>query len=71
MTDPENKDKQRATAETLTGVIRGSKHWSGKDRKALWDWVTPQLPKLYAEIRHETFECVIAGPEGLPQTRIP
>ncbi len=56
MSDPENKDKQRALAEMLGGLLRGSKHWPGKARQKLWDWLTPRLPRLYADIRQETFE---------------
>ena len=59
MSEPENKDKQRALAEMLGGLLRGSKHWPGKARQKLWDWLVPRLPRLYADIRQETFEYVV------------
>lgn len=38
--DPDsNRHKQRALAELLSGLIRGSKHWPGKARKEFFDWI--------------------------------
>lgn len=51
-----DKDKQRALAEFIAGLLRGSKHWNGKARQGFWDWLTPRLPKIYANIRPDTFE---------------
>ncbi|KAL1720654.1 hypothetical protein EV715DRAFT_249853, partial [Schizophyllum commune] len=41
-----DKNKQRAGAELLAGVIGGSKNWPGEKQKILWDWLTPQVPSL-------------------------
>ncbi len=54
--DKESKDKQRVLAELIGGLLRGSKHWPGKAREALWTWLTPRLPQIYGKIRHETYE---------------
>ena len=51
-----DKDKQRALAELLSGILRGMKHWSGKARAGLWEWLVPRLPKIYGSIRPDTFE---------------
>jgi proteasome activator subunit 4 len=51
-----DKDKQRALAEILSGILRGMKHWSGKARAGLWEWLVPRLPKIYNSIRPDTFE---------------
>lgn len=51
-----DKDKQRALAEFIAGLLRGSKHWNGKARQGFWDWLTPRLRKIYDNIRPDTFE---------------
>ena len=39
----EDKSKQRAAAEFLAGVIRGSKHWSIKSRDKMWLKIVPLI----------------------------
>lgn len=39
----EDKSKQRAAAEFLAGVIRGSKHWSIKSRDKMWVNIIPLI----------------------------
>jgi hypothetical protein len=44
LADPDySRHKQRAFAEVLSGLVRGSKHWPGKERKEFWDWLTPYV----------------------------
>lgn len=40
------QNKQRAAAEMLAGVLGGAKNWPQSMRQGLWDWLTPQLPKI-------------------------
>jgi proteasome activator subunit 4 len=39
----EDKSKQRAAAEFLAGVIRGSKHWTVKSREKMWEIIIPLI----------------------------
>ncbi|KAJ3398810.1 hypothetical protein HDU80_008541 [Chytriomyces hyalinus] len=39
--DPKEKSKQRAAAEFLAGLVRGSKNWSTAKLTKLWSWVVP------------------------------
>jgi proteasome activator subunit 4 len=34
--------------------LRGTEEWPGKDRAAFWEWLTPKLPDLFGNIRHDT-----------------
>ena len=43
--------------EFITGMVRGSEDWAGKDRHALWAWFAPKLPELFAAVRHDTIKC--------------
>ncbi|KAF9535499.1 hypothetical protein CPB83DRAFT_841859 [Crepidotus variabilis] len=49
-----DKYRQRAGAEILAGVLRGSKHWTPVDLKKLWTWTTSRLDRLVAQITPET-----------------
>ena len=40
------KNKQRAAAELIAGVIGGSKHWAVDAQERLWTWLTPKLAKV-------------------------
>lgn len=40
-----DKNKQRAAAELLAGMLNGSKHWCLEDQQRLWDWATPHIQK--------------------------
>jgi proteasome activator subunit 4 len=41
--DIQDKSKQRAAAEFLAGVIRGSKHWTVKSREKMWEIIIPVI----------------------------
>ncbi|KII93397.1 hypothetical protein PLICRDRAFT_694576 [Plicaturopsis crispa FD-325 SS-3] len=43
------KDKQRAAAELLAGVIGGSKHWPTNAQQKLWSWITPFIKKVLGQ----------------------
>lgn len=49
-----DRHKMRAIFEFVGGLLRGTEEWSGKDRKVFWDWLTPKLPDLFGNIRHDT-----------------
>lgn len=46
----DQKNQQRAAAELVAGIIRGSKHWSPEMIQGLWSWLTPLLQKTFAAI---------------------
>ncbi|KAI8616672.1 hypothetical protein BC830DRAFT_1117031 [Chytriomyces sp. MP71] len=41
VSDPKEKSKQRAAAEILAGVVRGSKNWSTVKIEKMWAWALP------------------------------
>ncbi|KAL0950801.1 hypothetical protein HGRIS_007566 [Hohenbuehelia grisea] len=49
-----DKYKQRAGAELVAGVLRGSKHWPGPLSERLWAWVVARLDRIYAQIKPDT-----------------
>ncbi|KAG6866844.1 hypothetical protein C0991_008780 [Blastosporella zonata] len=49
-----DKFKQRASAEILSGVLRGSKHWPKGLLDHLWEWTVPRLDKIFAQIKPDT-----------------
>ncbi|KDQ20580.1 hypothetical protein BOTBODRAFT_169318 [Botryobasidium botryosum FD-172 SS1] len=51
--DPD-KFKQRAAAEILGGIWRGSKHFSGDAYATLWGWITPHLPQIFSQMTPDT-----------------
>ncbi|KAJ3008563.1 UNVERIFIED_CONTAM: hypothetical protein HDU68_003042 [Siphonaria sp. JEL0065] len=52
--DPKEKSKQRAAAEFLGGLVRGSKNWSTVKSAALWEWVTPIVTSAFQNSNTET-----------------
>ncbi|KAI8578771.1 hypothetical protein K450DRAFT_245430 [Umbelopsis ramanniana AG] len=46
----DQKNQQRAAAELVAGIVRGSKHWPLEKTTALWDWLGPLLRKTFAAI---------------------
>ncbi|EIN13635.1 hypothetical protein PUNSTDRAFT_94829 [Punctularia strigosozonata HHB-11173 SS5] len=49
--------KQRAGAEVLTGLIRGSKHWTKSRRERLWGWTSSRLGGIFSQIKPDTLSC--------------
>lgn len=48
--------KQRAAAEVLLGLLRGSKHWIRTHREALWDWVMKRIDGIFAQLKPDTID---------------
>lgn len=42
----QDKNKQRAAAELLAGVLNGSKHWPQEAQDQIWQWFTPYIKKM-------------------------
>lgn len=53
MTD-NDRHKQRASAEVIGGLLRGSKHWSLKKQKKVYDWLQPKWQKIFDSINLDT-----------------
>ncbi|KAJ3807112.1 hypothetical protein F5876DRAFT_90743 [Lentinula aff. lateritia] len=49
-----DKFKQRAGGEVLTGLFRGSKHWSKNSANQLWNWTMSRLDRIFAQIKPDT-----------------
>jgi len=45
---------QRAAAELLAAIIRGSKHWPYSKVKPLWEWVVPAIRTALTKVSPET-----------------
>ncbi|KAJ7071512.1 hypothetical protein C8F01DRAFT_1110832 [Mycena amicta] len=54
LSDPD-KFKQRAGAEFLAGLWRGSKHWSPELGRELWTWSISRLDSILPQIKPDTF----------------
>ncbi|KAK8403278.1 hypothetical protein O3P69_000420 [Scylla paramamosain] len=50
------KSSQRCAAEVITGMIRGSKHWTFSKHEALWEKLKPILRTGMARVTVETVE---------------
>ncbi|THH09871.1 hypothetical protein EW145_g1718 [Phellinidium pouzarii] len=53
LSDPD-RFKQRAAAEVILGLLRGSKHWLASARKTLWDWFMAHVGDIYAQMKPDT-----------------
>ncbi|KAG1826229.1 uncharacterized protein BJ212DRAFT_1444172 [Suillus subaureus] len=45
----QDKNKQRAAAELLAGVLNGSKHWPQETQDRIWQWFTPYIKKTLGQ----------------------
>lgn len=57
-----NRFCQRAAAEAIAGVFRGSKHWAESTRKTLWIWFMKHIGEIYSQMKPDTlalWECMI------------
>jgi proteasome activator subunit 4 len=52
-----DRHKTRAMWEFICGAVRGAEEWSGNKRQLVWDWLTPKLPELFSNVRHDTVKC--------------
>ncbi|KAK9875517.1 hypothetical protein WA026_007908 [Henosepilachna vigintioctopunctata] len=50
----EQESHQRCAAEIISGLIRGSKHWSYEKSRTLWATLIPMLREAYKHILTET-----------------
>ncbi|KAJ6604293.1 hypothetical protein DFH09DRAFT_1300536 [Mycena vulgaris] len=50
-----DKFKQRAGAEFLAGLWRGSKHWPKSLSERLWTWSISRLDSIFSQIKPDTF----------------
>lgn len=48
--EADQKNQQRAAAEIVGGIVRGSKHWDVRHVSELWTWLTPLLLQTFAAI---------------------
>ncbi|CAE6462385.1 unnamed protein product [Rhizoctonia solani] len=62
----EDKFKQRAAAEIMCGVMRGSKHWPKGAHSQLWAWVEERLGQIFDRIKPDTLRIW----EGMLTTQI-
>jgi proteasome activator subunit 4 len=53
-----DRHKQRAGAELLSGVIRGSKHWPLVKQDQLAAWLTPLLPQIVTAITPDSQDAI-------------
>ncbi|KAF9648519.1 ARM repeat-containing protein [Thelephora ganbajun] len=53
LTDPD-RFKQRAGAEVLVGLLRGSKHWPKQKWDKLWTWTLDRIDQIFLQIKPDT-----------------
>jgi proteasome activator subunit 4 len=46
--------KQRAAAEVIAGILRGSKHWMESDRRKAREWFEQRMDAIFAQIKPDT-----------------
>ncbi|KAI9066676.1 hypothetical protein FKP32DRAFT_1589371 [Trametes sanguinea] len=49
-----DKNKQRAAAEFIAGMIAGSKHWPTEAQLKLWKWFTPLINTIFSQKSNES-----------------
>ncbi|KAL7285721.1 hypothetical protein ACG7TL_000826 [Trametes sanguinea] len=49
-----DKNKQRAAAEFIAGMIAGSKHWPTEAQLKLWKWFTPMINTIFSQKSNES-----------------
>ncbi|KAJ3196227.1 hypothetical protein HK101_009690 [Irineochytrium annulatum] len=54
LSNPAENSKQRAGAELVGGLLRGSKHWTEAKMTKLWEWLTPLMTKVFHGATMET-----------------
>ncbi|CAL4088618.1 unnamed protein product [Meganyctiphanes norvegica] len=56
LVEESQKSSQRCATEIITGILRGSKHWTFTKHQALWSWFKPMLKTGMAKVTVETVE---------------
>lgn len=52
-----DKDKQRASAEILTGLTRSAfVYWSAESRDKLWSWLMPTMETIFKNIKQDSID---------------
>ncbi|TDL28791.1 hypothetical protein BD410DRAFT_863415 [Rickenella mellea] len=46
--------KQRAAAEFIAGLLRGTKHWTASTSTKVWTWFTERLGSIFSQIKPDT-----------------
>ncbi|KAI0724287.1 hypothetical protein C8T65DRAFT_714470 [Cerioporus squamosus] len=49
-----DKNKQRAAAEFIAGVIAGSKHWPTDAQTKFWNWFAPHIKAIFTQKSNDT-----------------
>eukprot|EP00092_Neocalanus_flemingeri_P031411 GFUD01034116.1.p1 GENE.GFUD01034116.1~~GFUD01034116.1.p1 ORF type:complete len:1998 (+),score=527.07 GFUD01034116.1:71-6064(+) len=72
--DDQQESSQRCAAEMMSGLIRGSKHWTWEMTENLWSWLVPVLRKLLGNVTVETIRdwgiCFATASESRDPNRI-
>ncbi len=50
----QNEASQRCAAEIITGLIRGSKHWTFSKTEAMWNFLCPLLRTAFSNVNVES-----------------
>jgi len=70
----QQESSQRCAAEIISGLIRGSKHWTWEMTENLWSWLVPVLRKLLGNVTVETIRdwgiCFATASESRDPNRI-
>lgn len=56
LVEESQKSSQRCATEIITGILRGSKHWTFTKHQALWSWLRPIIKTGMAKATVETVE---------------
>lgn len=67
----DEKNKQRAAAELLAGILRGVTHWSLDKQRSTWDWAIPLLRKTLLASNPETLTYWVSAVEFTMKKRDP
>ncbi|KAF7320019.1 hypothetical protein MKEN_00785900 [Mycena kentingensis (nom. inval.)] len=67
----QDKFKQRAGAELLSGIWRGSKHWPPQESRELWAWSVTKLNEVLPQIKPDTFPLWQTAVSNQVQNRDP
>lgn len=70
----QQESSQRCAAEIMSGLIRGSKHWTWEMTENLWTWLVPVMRKLLGKVTVESIRdwgiCFATASESRDPNRI-